>query len=427
MGRPARWVTLRSGWRSRSWGAEPSRPRRPAPRSRAARTSSSSSPTTSASVRSGGCPPSATTSWDTASGIPVRWCRPRCAVPRERPSSRVSTRTRPGSGRTRRMETVPAMRGWNPRRSQCGSADPGTGPVSSGNTSTRINGSGPPPAGGSGTRSQVGPRATTTTSSCIPMDPPRGMASALLPIRPTCSAATRCDSSRTRRGRSRSSSISLPFAPHEPATPAPRHVSITAPIGPFGPPSVTESDLSDKPPWIRRLASGELERPSRTSASSSTGAFGRSTKPSRRSCEAQRARRRLRNTLLVFVSDNGLMWGEHRVMGKFVPYRRRHSHPSGDRLAETAAGGRRPCAARAEHRHPCDDRRGRPGPPSTTSPGGTSSSTGHATGSFSRRPRPISRDRTGRTSNALRTAVGEPRDTSSSTTATVGRSSTTTP
>lgn len=36
--------------------------------------------------------------------------------------------------------------------------------------------------------------------------------------------------------------------------------------------------------------------------------------------DAQRARGRLNNTLLVFLSDNGLMWGEHRVQGKFVPY-----------------------------------------------------------------------------------------------------------
>jgi len=111
-----------------------------------------------------------------------------------------------------------------------------------------------------------------------------------------------------------------PFAPHEPATPAPRHVNIAAPIGSFSPPSVTESDLSDKPQWIQRLSpvsSGVIQdlrvRQYRSlrSVDEAVAAI----------LEAQRARRRLRNTLLIFVSDNGLMWGEHRVMGKFVPYR----------------------------------------------------------------------------------------------------------
>jgi arylsulfatase A-like enzyme len=36
--------------------------------------------------------------------------------------------------------------------------------------------------------------------------------------------------------------------------------------------------------------------------------------------DAQRARRRLRNTLVILMSDNGVMWGEHRVLGKYVPY-----------------------------------------------------------------------------------------------------------
>jgi N-acetylglucosamine-6-sulfatase len=111
-----------------------------------------------------------------------------------------------------------------------------------------------------------------------------------------------------------------PYAPHSPATPAPRHVSLTAPIGTFAPPSVTESDLRDKPQWIQRLrpvSSGAIQAlrvrqyRSLRSVDEAVAAI----------LEAQRARRRLRNTLLIFVSDNGLMWGEHRVMGKFVPYR----------------------------------------------------------------------------------------------------------
>ncbi|HWL90315.1 MAG TPA: sulfatase [Actinomycetota bacterium] len=110
-----------------------------------------------------------------------------------------------------------------------------------------------------------------------------------------------------------------PYAPHDPATPAPRHLNLAAPIGSFGPPSFNETDLSDKPLWIRRLApvsSGQIQdlrvRQYRSlrSVDEAVGAI----------LDVQRARNRLRNTLLVFVSDNGVMWGEHRVMGKFVPY-----------------------------------------------------------------------------------------------------------
>ena len=110
-----------------------------------------------------------------------------------------------------------------------------------------------------------------------------------------------------------------PYAPHEPATPAPRHLHLAAPLEPFNPPSLYESDLSDKPPWIRRLSPpnvGDIQylrvQQYRTlrSVDEAIAAI----------LDAQRTRRRFRNTLLIVLSDNGLMWGEHRVLGKFVPY-----------------------------------------------------------------------------------------------------------
>ena len=111
-----------------------------------------------------------------------------------------------------------------------------------------------------------------------------------------------------------------PYAPHDPATPAPRHRYIPAPIGFFGPPSVTESDLSDKPLWIRQLPPANLDsiQKLRVRQYRSLRSVDEAVEAI---LDAQRARGRLHNTLLVFVSDNGLMWGEHRVKGKFVPYR----------------------------------------------------------------------------------------------------------
>lgn len=110
-----------------------------------------------------------------------------------------------------------------------------------------------------------------------------------------------------------------PFAPHEPATPAPRHLRLAAPIEPFWPPSAQEQDLSDKPPWIQQLpavSSSYIQdlrvRQYRTlrSVDEAVAAI----------LDVQRARHRLRNTLLVVLSDNGLFWGDHRALGKFLPY-----------------------------------------------------------------------------------------------------------
>ncbi len=111
-----------------------------------------------------------------------------------------------------------------------------------------------------------------------------------------------------------------PYAPHEPATPAPRHLTLPAPIGHFWPPSAQEQDLSDKPQWIQDLPE--------VSESAIQAARVRQYRSLRSVDEAvaammqlQRARHRLHNTLFVFLSDNGVMWGEHRAMGKFLPYK----------------------------------------------------------------------------------------------------------
>ena len=110
-----------------------------------------------------------------------------------------------------------------------------------------------------------------------------------------------------------------PYAPHGPSTPAPRHTGLPAPVGRFEPPSFNEADRSDKPLWIQRLgpvssssiqALRALQYRSLRSVDQAVAAL----------LDAQHARRRLRNTLVMFISDNGLMWGEHRVLGKFVPY-----------------------------------------------------------------------------------------------------------
>jgi len=110
-----------------------------------------------------------------------------------------------------------------------------------------------------------------------------------------------------------------PYAPHWPATPAPRHVGLPARLARWGPPSFFEEDLGDKPLWIQqlpRISLGDIqelraeEYRALRSVDEAIDAI----------LSVQRARGRLRNTLLIVVSDNAVMWGEHRVVGKFVPY-----------------------------------------------------------------------------------------------------------
>jgi N-acetylglucosamine-6-sulfatase len=113
-----------------------------------------------------------------------------------------------------------------------------------------------------------------------------------------------------------------PTAPHPPWTPAPRHAGVFSDLVVPSPPSTGEADVSDKPAWIREL-------PLPDAASLATYRSSR-----RRSYEALRAvddavrtivdelRRRgdLASTVIVYTSDNGLAFGEHRWHKKTCAY-----------------------------------------------------------------------------------------------------------
>jgi len=103
-------------------------------------------------------------------------------------------------------------------------------------------------------------------------------------------------------------------APHDPWTPEPQHAH--DPLPPFRKnPAMREANLSDKPPWVRR--SPHLS--DATIASTRAGQLR--TLPSVDDLVARvfRTLNRLgetRNTLAVFLSDNGFLWGEHGLAGK---------------------------------------------------------------------------------------------------------------
>jgi arylsulfatase A-like enzyme len=107
-----------------------------------------------------------------------------------------------------------------------------------------------------------------------------------------------------------------PYAPHDPADPAPRHASATFPPWP-GNPAVFETDRSDKPPSVRNAhrtyeeALVDRERQLRTLLAVDDlvdAVFD------------DLAAKGEQNTLAFYVSDNGFFWAEHGVRGKNRPY-----------------------------------------------------------------------------------------------------------
>jgi arylsulfatase A-like enzyme len=113
-----------------------------------------------------------------------------------------------------------------------------------------------------------------------------------------------------------------PYAPHLPAPPAPRHAGTFADLPPWRPPSYNEADVSDKPKFFAGVkvltpeAQGDLDAEridmieSLQAIDEAVGAI----------MDTLRRTGNERNTMVVFTSDNGHAWGEHRWITKSCPY-----------------------------------------------------------------------------------------------------------
>jgi arylsulfatase A-like enzyme len=108
-----------------------------------------------------------------------------------------------------------------------------------------------------------------------------------------------------------------PHAPHAPATPAPGDAHAFSSLRPWRPRSYDEVDVSDKPGWVREI-------PRLGSKSAGIDRFRLDQYRSLLELDRTVGRivdvldetGRLATTMIVFASDNGMMWGEHRVSGK---------------------------------------------------------------------------------------------------------------
>lgn len=113
-----------------------------------------------------------------------------------------------------------------------------------------------------------------------------------------------------------------PHAPHNPATPAPGDRDAFSDLGRWRPESHDERGIGDKPEYIRdqqRLSRSDSARidefrvdqyRSLLSVDRAVGVI----------LDSLRDTGRLANTVIVFISDNGMLWGEHRWHKKVVPY-----------------------------------------------------------------------------------------------------------
>jgi N-acetylglucosamine-6-sulfatase len=125
------------------------------------------------------------------------------------------------------------------------------------------------------------------------------------------------------------------FAPHStgpfPPTPAPRHRGTYAGLALTRPPSWDEDDVSDKPGWVqRRPRAGDLVGGGvfRAPAGDWYDDMRRGQLEALQAVDegveqlmaALDATGRAADTIVVFTSDNGFSWGEHRWLGKSCPY-----------------------------------------------------------------------------------------------------------
>jgi len=109
-----------------------------------------------------------------------------------------------------------------------------------------------------------------------------------------------------------------PYAPHSPYRPANRHRK--ADVGRWkGTPATLESDRTDKPPWVQ--AKGARKRKASRIRRDQLRTLLAVDDMVDRVFRAMRNTGELRDTLAIYLSDHGLLWGEHGLLQKQSPYK----------------------------------------------------------------------------------------------------------
>jgi arylsulfatase A-like enzyme len=111
-------------------------------------------------------------------------------------------------------------------------------------------------------------------------------------------------------------------APHEPSPPPPRYARSFSDLPAWRPKSYNEADVSDKPSWLRAVPRLDPERKAEEDAlrRNQYGALLAVDDAVRKIIITLRETGMLQNTLILFMSDNGESWGEHRWTNKLAAY-----------------------------------------------------------------------------------------------------------
>ncbi|HEX7084692.1 MAG TPA: sulfatase [Gaiellaceae bacterium] len=113
-----------------------------------------------------------------------------------------------------------------------------------------------------------------------------------------------------------------PVTPHLPAIPAPRDQGKLEDLAPLDSPAFAEKNIGDKPwrAWHQKVlqaAADVYQDHVRERQLESLLSLDRSVATI---VSALKRRGELNNTVIVYTSDNGFLWGEHRLGGKIWPY-----------------------------------------------------------------------------------------------------------
>lgn len=132
-----------------------------------------------------------------------------------------------------------------------------------------------------------------------------------------------------------------PIAPHLPAIPAKQDQNKLVDLAPLHSPSFNEADIGDKPwkAWHADMLSAAAQLYQgdvRKRQLESLFALDRSV---REIVDTLKQRHMLDNTVIVYTSDNGFLWGEHRLGGKLWPYEESTHVPLVVRTPWTTANG----------------------------------------------------------------------------------------
>jgi arylsulfatase A-like enzyme len=108
------------------------------------------------------------------------------------------------------------------------------------------------------------------------------------------------------------------FSPHPPSTTQPRYRD--APIPAWNPnPAVGESDLSDKPPFIQETSNFSIDRGERLRARQLRSLMSVDDLVKQVFSKLKELDE-TRDTLAFYVSDHGILWGDHGRLWKRTPY-----------------------------------------------------------------------------------------------------------